>query len=560
MSTDRKLRILSTELIRRSKISARILFLRTLALVSAVLLEWTASGATNASGQLLSWKGDLVIYGATASGVMAAIAAREEGVTVALVEPGRHVGGMVTGGLGHTDIGRPELLGGQTREFYERVGRHYGRRMELFCEPHVAEQILNDWLKQSGVPVFFEQPLASSQKQGDSIVHVKTTAGAEFAAKVFIDCSYEGDLMKAAGVSYALGREGRERYGESLAGRREMLPGRQQAVVGVPAHDEQGKLLPYVVRQADLAPPGAGDGKFQHYGFRLCLTDNPTNRIPIAKPEDYDPNRYGLVRNYLKAGRGRLSLADFLCRSMLPNRKTDINACGFVSTAPLGAAWEYPEAGPERRKAIWNEHLSWAHGFIYFLQNDPDVPDNIQDEIGPWGLPRDEFADTGHWSRQLYIREGRRMLGEYTVTQHDLQRYRRKYDSIGMAGYNIDVREVQWVACEISRFPAVREEVLQEGYLSYPVEPWEIPYRALLPRQEECDNLLVPVCASMSTIAYASYRMEPQYMMAGQSAGVAAALAVKHGEPVHRIDLNRLQKRLREQGQILSAADHEARK
>lgn len=535
------------------------LLLRASALVSILLIEWAAPSPAMASGQAVSWEGDLVIYGATASGVMAAIAARQEGVTVALLDPGRHAGGMVTGGLGKTDIGHRELLGGLAREFFERIGKHYGKQMDWFFEPHVAEGILTDWLKQSGVQVFFEQPLASVRKQGSSIVRLKTTAGAEFAAKVFMDCGYEGDLMKAAGVSYTVGREGQNRYAESLAGRREMLPGHHQAVAAVSALDDQGKLLPYVVPQADLRPIGASDGKFQSYGFRLCLTDDPTNRIAVAKPDHYDPSRYGLVRNYLKAGQGKLTLGNFLCLSRLPNRKTDINACGFVSTVPLGAGWEYPEASPERRKEIWNEHLTWAQGFIYFLQNDPSVPDTIRQALGAWGLPQDEFADTGHWSRQLYIREGRRMLGEYIVTQQDLQQHRRKYDSIAMAGYNIDVREVQWVACEISRFPVVRQEVLQEGYLSYPVEPWEIPYRSLLPRQEECDNLLVPVCASMSTIAYASYRMEPQYMMTGQSAGIAAALAIRNSHKVHLIDLNLLQKRLRETGQIVSAADHQAR-
>jgi hypothetical protein len=251
-------------------------------------------------------------------------------------------------------------------------------------------------------------------------------------------------------------------------------------LAAVSPYDRAGKLLPYVVRQADLTPPGAGDGKFQTYGFRLCLTDNPTNRIPVPRPENYDPSRFGLVQNYLAAAKGRLGLHHFMCLSRLPNGKTDINGCGFVSTAPLGAGWDYPEANPQRRKEIWNEHLTWAQGLVYFLQNDPSVPADIRQALSVWGLPKDEFSDTDHWSRQLYVREGRRMLGEYVVTQQDLQKHRRKYDSIGMAGYNIDVREVQWVACEISRFPVVREEVLQEGYLSYPVEPWEIQCRVFV--------------------------------------------------------------------------------
>jgi hypothetical protein len=405
------------------------------ALTWAVFIESAASGATDASGQGLMWDGDIVIYGGTASGVMAAVAARQEGLSVALVEPGRHIGGMVTGGLGKTDIGRVELIGGLARQFYERIGRHYGKPIDWHFEPHVAEAILDNWLKLAGVQVFFEQPLLSIQKRGSSIARLETTAGREFAAKVFLDCSYEGDLMKAAGVAYVVGREGRDRYGESLAGRREILPGHHQALVPVSPYDQDGKLLPYLVRQADLGPLGVGDGKFQMYGFRLCLTDNPTNRIPVSRPENYDPNRYGLVRNYLKAGQGRLGLHDFMCISRMPNGKSDLNTCGFVSTAPLGAAWEYPEASPQRRKEIWNEHLTWVQGFIYFLQNDPSAPDNIRRGLGVWGLPKDEFADTDHWSHQLYIREGRRMLGEYIVSQHDLQKYRRKYDSIAMAGY-----------------------------------------------------------------------------------------------------------------------------
>jgi len=548
------------EAIGESKRPLRFLRGGMLSLVSAAVIEIAAAAAPDSLGRGSLWEGDIVVYGGTASGVMAAIAARADGAKVALVEPGRHVGGMVTGGLSKTDINRPELLGGLARQFFERIGKHYGKAIDWYFEPHVAEEILDDWLKQTGVEVFFEHPLSSIEKQGSSILRLKSVVGRDFVAKVFLDCSYEGDLMKAAGVSYTVGREGRERYGESLAGRREILPGQHQALAGVSAYDPAGQLLPYVVRQADLAPLGAGDGKFQCYGFRLCLTDNLTNRIPVPQPDNYDRSRYGLVRNYLEAAKGSLGLHHFMCLPHLRNGKTDINTCGFVSTAPLGAAWRYPEASPERRQQIWNEHLSWAQGLIFFLQNDVAVPEDIRAGLSVWGLPKDEFADTGHWSRQLYIREGRRMLGEYVVNQHDLQQHRRKYDSIAMAGYNIDVREVQWVACEISRFPMVKEEVLQEGYLSYPVEPWEIPYRALLPRQGECDNLLVPVCASMSTIAYASYRMEPQYMMMGHSAGVAAALAIKQGAAVHLVDLNRLQKSLREQGQILTIPDSKGRK
>jgi hypothetical protein len=498
---------------------------------------------------------DVVIYGATACGVMAAIAAKSEGLRVALVEPGRHVGGMVSGGLGRTDkMHEGRAIGGLAKQFYERAGKHYGEPIAWNIEPKVGEGTLKDWLKEAGVEVFFEQPLASVDKQEKSIVRLKTD-GAAFSGKVFLDCSYEGDLMKAAGVRYVVGREGREKYDESLAGRREILPGHHQAIVPVSAHYQDGKLVPYVVRQSEIAPTGAADGKFQSYCFRLCLTTDPENRLPLPKPKNYDPARYGLVRNYLEAGGEKLHLRNFLCISQLPNDKCDMNSCGFVSTDLLGAQWEYPEATRERRKEIWDEHLTWAQGLLYFLANDECVPIEIRKAMNHWGLPKDEFLDTDHWPHQLYVREGRRMLGEYVMTQHDLQKNRQKKDSIGVGGYNIDVREVQWVACEISRFPKVREEVLQEGYLRYPVEPYEIPFRSLLPRSDECDNLLVPVCASMSTIAYGSYRMEPQYMIAGHSAGLAAALAVKSDLAVHKVPIEILQRRLREQGQVISIGD-----
>jgi hypothetical protein len=230
----------------------------------------------------------------------------------------------------------------------------------------------------------------------------------------------------------------------------------------------------------------------------------------------------------------------------------DANSSGAVSTNLPGASVEYPEASHERRRQIRDEHLTWAQGLLYYVQNDPEVPPPIQAEARRWGLARDEFTDTAHWPHQLYVREARRMLGEHVLTQRDLQEFRRKYDSIGMGGYNIDVREVQWVAYRVFRFPEVRDEVLMEGYLSQPVEPYEIPYRSLLPRQEQADNLLVSSAISASSVAYASFRMEPQYMIAGHSAGVAAALAARTGAALHRLDLAALQRRLTEQRQILS--------
>ncbi len=498
---------------------------------------------------------DVVIYGATAGGTVAAIAAAKEGVEVLLLEPGNHVGGMVSGGLGRTDMDRQKhLIGGFSREFFARMGQRYERDFAWTFEPHVAESVLRDWLKDAGVTVLFGHRLDRVFKEGNRILKIRMENGAEFEATVFVDASYEGDVMAGADVSYFVGREGRDTYKESLAGRREIFPGHHQFTVPVSPFDSEGKLLPYIQMEEDIVPTGAADQKIQAYCFRICLTEVPENRLPIPKPEDYDSRRYGLVKNHILARNGNVSIHTFLGIAEMPNGKTDINSGCPVSTNLLGGSWEYPEASYARRQEIWDEHLSWVHGLLYFLGHDPVVPEKVRDEMLRWGLAKDEFVDTGHWPHQLYVREARRMLGEHILTQHDLQTRRTKYDSIGMGGYNVDIREVQWVAFNVFRFPEVRREVLMEGYVSMPVEPYEIPYRALLPRQDECDNLLVTSCISASQIAYASFRMEPQYMIVGHAAGVAAAQAIRTAKPVHRIDLTKLQQRLEEQEQILHFA------
>ncbi len=503
---------------------------------------------------------DVVVYGATAGGVMAAIAAGREGLRVALVEPGSHVGGMLSGGLSSSDVeNQQQLIGGLAREFFVQAGQHYNQPIAWAFEPHVAEEILRNMLQNARVETFFQCRLASAVKSGSQLTVLRTENGREFSASIFIDSSYEGDLMKAAGVSYVVGREGRLRYGESLAGRQDLLPGRHQFRFPVSADVSGGGLLPWVVPQEKVAQTGEGDGRFQSYCFRLCLTDASGKRLPVQRPKGYDPARYTLARRYIESAKGNLSLSDFLGIVRIPNGKSDVNSTGPVSTDLLGASWEYPEAGYDRRQQIWDEHLTWAQGLIYFLQNDSSVPEAIRTEMGRWGLPRDEFPDTGHWPHQLYVREGRRMLGEYVLTQQDLQEYREKYDAIGMAGYNIDIREVEWLAHKVYQFPYVMDQVFTEGYLSMPVEPWQIPYRALLPRRQECSNLLVTVCISASTIAYASFRMEANYMIAGQSAGAAAALAIKSKRAIHQIDIARLQETLRQHKQILALTDTEAR-
>ena len=500
---------------------------------------------------------DVIVHGATAGGVTAAVAAAGEGMKVALLEPGRHVGGMVSGGLGWTDVGQREVVGGLAYEFYERIGRAYGVPAFSYVgpEPHVAERVLREWLGAAGVEVLFDRPLPpiknSVTKRGRRIASLELE-DETFEAAVFIDASYEGDLLAAAGVSYAVGREGTDTYGESWAGRQPLRPGQHQFDVYISPFDEGG--LSPLVHDRPLAPVGSADGAVQGYGFRLCLTTRADNRLEFPEPPGYDPERFELLRRYLEAKGDALQANDLMVlRANLPNDKADVNSKGPLSTNLLdGSNWAYPEADAAGRAEIWRRHLHYTQSLLYFLANDASVPRHLHTEFNRWGLCRDEFCDTHHWPHQLYIREARRLRGEYLMTQRDLQGERVKYDSVGMGSYHIDIRHTQRVWEHVHLHPNLEPAAFNEGYISVPVQPYEIPYRALLPRFVECDNLLVPVCVSASHVAFASIRMEPQYMILGHSAGIAAALAVKRGLSVQRVPVAELQARLKDAQQVLS--------
>jgi hypothetical protein len=497
---------------------------------------------------------DVAIVGATAGGVMAAIAAAEEGADTVLVAEGSHVGGMVSGGLGKSDVERAEpLIGGLAARFFRELGRAYGLPLAYRFEPSAAERWMRDALDAAGVRVLpGRSPDAVAwTAQSRRIEAVTVDDGGSIAATVFVDAGYEGDLVRAAGVTHVIGREGRERYGEPAAGRVELLPNPHQFRRTFSALDVRGDLLPGVRPYETLVPTGSGDGLVQSYGYRLCLTDDPRNRLPIGPPDGYDPRRYELLARYLDAVRDDVSVRDVLGIGRTQNGKVDVNSGGPVSTNLLGASQPYPRAPREQRRVIAEEHRGWAHGLLWFLASEAVVPERIRDEVGAFGLPADEFADTGHWPHQLYVREAARMVGEHVLTEHDLRSQRLPPDTIGMGGYNIDIREVQWVAAPIYRFPDVHPEVMVEGYLSIPVPPYGIPYRALLPRRAECENLIVPLCISASHVAFSSFRMEPQYMIAGESAGVAAAMAARAGSAVHDVPIDRLTARLRARGQVL---------
>jgi hypothetical protein len=449
---------------------------------------------------------------------------------------------MVSGGLGSTDRGNPHVLGGRSRGFFERVGKRYGSVIAWRFEPHVAEEVFREWLDSSGVHVFLRSPLSAVTVENGRILGLHVDTGAVFSADVFIDCTYEGDLLAEGGVPYTWGREAQQQYGEPDAGRR------RDFLMPISPYEDSGRLLPLLTPHDGLEM-GAADRKVQAYTFRLCATQRPDDRVPFGKPPGYDAHQYSLLQRALQR-RPDLRLRDLVAVVALPNGKADINNRFSISTDFVGRSWEYPTASPARRQEIWEEHKRYVQGYFYFLAHDPSVRPALRAEAAQWGLARSEFVDNDHWPHQLYIREGRRMLGAYVLTQHDLQDARCKPDSIGMGSYNFDVHHVQ-------RFPVSDTRYAAEGCLRQPrpVEPYEIPYRALTPARDNCANLLVPVCLSASHVAFASVRTEPVFMVLGHSAGVAAALAAAQHVAVQDVDPARLQARLRAQGQILSLAD-----
>jgi FAD dependent oxidoreductase len=497
---------------------------------------------------------DLLVYGGTAAGVMTAYSAAKLGLHAVLIEPSAHLGGMVSGGLSATDLGHFQIIGGYARAFYMKAATHYGvkdldRAANWLSEPHVGEGILNDMLREAGVTVVLNHRIrehggVTTNKR--RVVKLFTQDGRAWTAKVFADCSYEGDLMGQSGVHYTWGRESSLEYGESLAGVRSYTPA-HQFVWPLPAYDEQHHLFPEI-DPGPLAEAGLGDKKVQAYNFRPILTNDPANRLPFLCPEGYDRARFALLIRYLEEfpqHRGRApKLKDFFNAVLIPNHKADFNNNGPISTDYIGHSWSYPEASFAEKRAIALAHLQYTEALFYFLSHDKSVPELMRAEINQWGLPKDEFQDTHHWSRQLYIREARRMRGAYVVRQSDLQSERTKPDSIGMGSYNSDSHNIQRVAMPDGT-------VKNEGDVQVPVQPYEIPYRSITPQRSQAENLLVPVCLSATHVAYSSVRMEPQYMIIGQAAGVAATLAIRKQVAVQDVSIPDLQRELRKEGAIL---------
>ena len=491
---------------------------------------------------------DVVVYGGTSSGVIAAVKAQRMGKSVLLVEPGRHLGGLSSGGLGATDIGNKAAIGGMARAFYKALGTHYGKEEAWTFEPHVAEQLFNTLITDASVPVFYEERLDLNigvKMDGHRITAMVMESGTRFTGKIFIDATYEGDLMAKAGVSYHVGRESNATYGETLNGVQTKQAKFHQFMVPISPYriedQPQSGLLPGIQAEGP-GEEGAGDHRIQAYCFRMCLSNDPANRLPFPKPAQYDPMRYELLLRYMKAGHWTVMN---LSKAM-PNHKTDTNNKGAFATDNIGMNYEYPDGDYATRQRIIEEHTHYQQGLMWFLANDPRVPKNIQAEINTWGLPRDEFTETGGWPHQLYIREARRMIASYVMTQHDCQGKRVAPHPIALAAYTMDSHHVQRYV-DSDGHPRNEGDVEVGGFSPYPID-----YAAIVPKRSECTNLIVPVCLSSSHIAFGSIRMEPVFMVLGESAATAAALAIDASTSVQDIDMGALRERLLADQQVLT--------
>lgn len=520
------------------------------------------------------YKADVIVYGGTSAAVTTAVQVSRMGRSVIIVSPDVHLGGMSSSGLGFTDTGNKEVIGGLAREFYQLLYQHYQRpeswnwqkqseygnvgqgnpaidgekRTMWIFEPHVAEAAFDTLISRNNIPVYKNEWLDRDNgvvKKNGRIISFKTLAGNVYKGKVYIDATYEGDLMASAGVSYTVGREDNSLYSETWNG--------VQTGVFHHGHYFKDRIDPYLVpgdsssgilpRISSGAPGenGTGDNKIQAYCFRLCLTQNPLNRVPIIKPDGYDSTQYELLVR-LAASRWNEFFAKY---DDIPNLKTDVNNHGPFSYDNIGMNWDYPEASYERRKEIIDEHILYQKGLLYFTATDKRLPSWVRDTMNTWGFAKDEFTDNGNWPYNIYVREARRMTGEYVMTENDVLGKREIPSSIGMGSYTMDSHNVQ-------RYITREGYVQNEGDIGVRApEPYQIDLGSILPRRDQCGNLLVPVCVSCTHIAFGSIRMEPVFMILGQSAGTVASLSLETGKEIHDLSYEEISKKLINDGQIL---------
>ncbi len=563
-------------------------FLERAALLAGGLGALAKAGPALAKDKAKADVYDVIIYGGTVAAVTAAVQTARLGKSVVIVCPETHLGGMTTGGLGWTDCKDSRAVGGLAREFYHRIWLYYNRPevwtrqtrasyqgLEGQCgkvindaqqvmwtfEPHAAERVLEQWLAEEHIKVFRGEWLDREkgvEKTGARITAIKTLSGRRFAGKVFIDAGYEGDLMAAAGVRFRIGRDSAHEYDEPLNGIRFMVKGVDRYY----SADEYPGIDPYVTPgRADsgliagiegvlpnLDTLGMADHRLQSFNYRLCLTTEADNRVSVEKPDGYDARQYELLFRLAEAGQA----ASFSDQAM-PNKKTDSNDRGRMSFDFIGGdfsvagGWNYSDAGYAKRREIVAAHRRYQQGLMWALQNEPRIPAATRAACARWGLAGDEFTDNGHWPYQLYVREARRMVGLTTVTQHHVQRAAgyEVADSIGLGSYSLDSHVVRRVVLD----GKIRNE---GGFYVWWATPYPIPYGAIVPRREDATNLLAPVTLSATHAAFGSLRMEPTYLILGQSAAVAAVCAIDRKTALQDVDYALLRDRLSHAGQTLS--------
>lgn len=540
-----------------------------LSFITAVLI----SGCQYQADQK-SYKADVIVYGVTSAAVAAAVQVSRMGKTVIMVAPDKHLGGLSSSGLGFTDTGNKTVIGGLAREFYQLIYQHYqdpaswkwlkqseygnvgqgnpaidgeNRTMWIF-EPHAAEESFEKLVTKANVKIYRDEWLDREKgivKKNGAIISLTTLSGKTFIGKIFIDATYEGDLMASAGVKYTVGRESSATYNEQWNGIQKGVSHHGHYFKAdidpykIPGKPSSG-LLPRISAETP-GDNGTADNKIQAYCYRFCMTKVPENMIPITKPAGYDSTQYELLGRAAAAGWNEF----FNKYDPIPNLKTDVNNHGPVGFDNIGMNWDYPEASYERRKEIIKEHKNYQKGILYFIATDSRIPEGIRKEMNKWGLAKDEFKDNENWPYNIYVRESRRMLGKYIMTENDVLGKRSVPNSIGMGSYTMDSHNVQ-------RYVTPEGYVQNEGDIGVaPEHPYQIDLGSIFPKQKECVNLLVPVCVSCSHIAFGSIRMEPVFMILGQSAGTIASMAIGKSKSIHDLPYDEIKTQLEASGQIL---------
>ena len=552
-------------------------------LITAIIISFFCVFSTSAQQKNF----DIVVYGGTSAGVSAAIQSSRLGKSVVLIEPTKRIGGLTTGGLGQTDIGNKQAIGGISREFYQNIKKYYdnpanwkwqqkqdyrddgqtrtekGEATMWTFEPSAALKVLQEMLSnEKHITLVYEQRLNRTlkgiRKKSGVISAIQMENGQWYGGKMFIDATYEGDLLALAGISYTVGRESNEEFGESLNGVQANITSssltgvvsingfNHNFVDGVDPYIEKGNpksgLLPFIENEH---PPkdGTGDKRIQAYCYRMCLTNHPENIIPFEKPANYNELAYELLIRNFEAGE---KVNDFpWINSSMPNRKTDANNRRGFSTDFIGQNYAYPEATYKEREVIAERHLNYQKGLMWTLAYHPRIPEVMRNEISKWGMSKDEFIEGQGWQQQLYVREARRMRSDLVMTQRQCEALVVAPKSVGMAAYGMDSHHVQRY---VTNDGFVKNEGNVESKLA---KPFSIGYEAIIPKETECKNLAVPVCLSATHIAFGSIRMEPVFMVLGQSAATAAVLAIENKVSLQKLPYERLRQVLLKDNQVL---------